>query len=278
MEVNASRLVGPADLQANSLKHSTQDVALPKMVALYAVWYNYAKQHKSLKGLSPAMAAGIGPTLWSMTDLAEVITRACRNLARAGRMKGGWSYEKASSGTRRPHRTGHRWSVYWFSGRSEGSRRTDRQSGRSDIWPRHPDGLGTQADRIGARKRKLRHDLDRPSWFRYPLARAPFAHKHAPAARIALRGFGQRGDAIGAEVTKVLAHLAPGGQHTHVIEEAESDRPNLPVGVASFRINIIEHELMLGSNGAADWRKIDRLCDELAPRPNQQSICIDRVT
>src|SRR6202171_1794089 len=29
------------------------------MVALYTVWYNYVKQHKSLKGLSPAMAAGL---------------------------------------------------------------------------------------------------------------------------------------------------------------------------------------------------------------------------
>jgi hypothetical protein len=29
--------------------------------------------HKSLKGLSPAMAAGISATLWSMTDLAEMI-------------------------------------------------------------------------------------------------------------------------------------------------------------------------------------------------------------
>ena len=29
------------------------------MVALYTVWYSYVKQHKSLKGLSPAMAAGI---------------------------------------------------------------------------------------------------------------------------------------------------------------------------------------------------------------------------
>jgi hypothetical protein len=43
------------------------------MVALYTVWYNYVKQHKSLKGLSPAMAAGISPTLGSMTDLAEMI-------------------------------------------------------------------------------------------------------------------------------------------------------------------------------------------------------------
>jgi IS1 family transposase len=43
------------------------------MVALYTVWYNYVKQHKSLKGLSPAMAADLGDTLWSVTDMAEMI-------------------------------------------------------------------------------------------------------------------------------------------------------------------------------------------------------------
>jgi hypothetical protein len=46
------------------------------MVALYAVWYNYVKQHKSLKGLSPAMAAGISNTLWSVTDLANMVDSA----------------------------------------------------------------------------------------------------------------------------------------------------------------------------------------------------------
>ena len=43
------------------------------MVALYTVWYNFVKQHKTLKGLSPAMASGLSETLWSMTDLAEMI-------------------------------------------------------------------------------------------------------------------------------------------------------------------------------------------------------------
>ncbi|MBZ0146931.1 MAG: IS1 family transposase, partial [Pseudorhodoplanes sp.] len=43
------------------------------MVALYTVWYNFVKQHKSLKGLSPAMAAGLSPTLWSVADLAEMV-------------------------------------------------------------------------------------------------------------------------------------------------------------------------------------------------------------
>jgi hypothetical protein len=42
-------------------------------IALYAVWYNFVKQYKSLKGLSPATAAGLSDTLWSMTDLAEMI-------------------------------------------------------------------------------------------------------------------------------------------------------------------------------------------------------------
>src|SRR6476660_8421213 len=58
------------------------------------------------------------------------------------------------AGKRRPY---EKWSVSWFSGRSEESRRTDRQSGRSGIWPHYPGGLGTWADRIGARKFKLRH-------------------------------------------------------------------------------------------------------------------------
>jgi hypothetical protein len=43
------------------------------MVTPYTVWYNYVKQHKSLKGMSPAMAAGINDTLWSTSDLAEMI-------------------------------------------------------------------------------------------------------------------------------------------------------------------------------------------------------------
>jgi IS1 family transposase len=46
------------------------------MVALYTVSYNYVKQHKSLKGLSPAMAAGLSKTLWSMADLAEMVDAA----------------------------------------------------------------------------------------------------------------------------------------------------------------------------------------------------------
>ncbi|MER8595836.1 IS1 family transposase [Mesorhizobium sp. M1182] len=40
------------------------------MVALYTVWYNFIRIHKTLK-MSPAMAAGLSQTLWSMDDICD---------------------------------------------------------------------------------------------------------------------------------------------------------------------------------------------------------------
>jgi hypothetical protein len=56
------------------------------------------KQHKSLKGLSPAMAAGVSDTLWSMGDLAEMVDATLpkpgkRGLYNKGKVNDG--YEKA---------------------------------------------------------------------------------------------------------------------------------------------------------------------------------------
>ena len=42
------------------------------MVALYTVWYNFVRQHKTLR-LSPAMAAGVADRLWGMEDIAELV-------------------------------------------------------------------------------------------------------------------------------------------------------------------------------------------------------------
>ncbi len=42
------------------------------MVALYTTWYNFARQHKTLR-CSPAMAAGLSKTLWSMDDVVALI-------------------------------------------------------------------------------------------------------------------------------------------------------------------------------------------------------------
>ncbi len=45
------------------------------MVALYAVWYNFVRVHKTLR-VSPAMAAGISDRLWSMEDVATLVEAA----------------------------------------------------------------------------------------------------------------------------------------------------------------------------------------------------------
>ncbi len=42
------------------------------MVALYTTWYNFVRQHKTLR-CSPAMAAGLSATLWSMEDVVALI-------------------------------------------------------------------------------------------------------------------------------------------------------------------------------------------------------------
>jgi IS1 family transposase len=45
-------------------------------LALYFVFYNFVRQHKSLNKLTPAMAAGICDRLWSMDDIVALIDAA----------------------------------------------------------------------------------------------------------------------------------------------------------------------------------------------------------
>ena len=56
------------------------------MVALYTVWYNFIRIHKTLK-MSPAMAAGVSQTLWSTSDLCDKMDAVARSRASAGRTK-----------------------------------------------------------------------------------------------------------------------------------------------------------------------------------------------
>jgi hypothetical protein len=42
------------------------------MLALFYVFYNFVRIHKTLK-CTPAMAAGISKTLWSMDDIVALI-------------------------------------------------------------------------------------------------------------------------------------------------------------------------------------------------------------
>jgi IS1 family transposase len=56
------------------------------MVALYTVWYNFVKMHKSLR-MTPAMAAGLTGKLWSMTDLAEMVDASLPGAGKRGPYK-----------------------------------------------------------------------------------------------------------------------------------------------------------------------------------------------
>ena len=56
-------------------------------LALYFVWYNFVKQHKSLGGISPAMASELTDHLWNMSDLAEMIDATLPKPGRGGPYK-----------------------------------------------------------------------------------------------------------------------------------------------------------------------------------------------
>lgn len=60
------------------------------MVALYSVWYNFVRQHKTLR-CSPAMAAGLSMTLWGMDDMVKLID------ARAAKPNRPTTYKKAEA-------------------------------------------------------------------------------------------------------------------------------------------------------------------------------------
>ena len=56
------------------------------MVALYTVWYNFVRIHKTLR-MTPAMAAGVARRLWSMDEIAEMIDAAAPKLGKRGPYK-----------------------------------------------------------------------------------------------------------------------------------------------------------------------------------------------
>ena len=56
------------------------------MVALYTVWYNFARINSAVK-MAPAMAAGISDTLWDMADIVKLIDDAAPKPGRRGPYK-----------------------------------------------------------------------------------------------------------------------------------------------------------------------------------------------
>ena len=45
-------------------------------VALHFMYYNFCRQHKSLDGISPAMAAGVTDRLWDVEDIVRIVDEA----------------------------------------------------------------------------------------------------------------------------------------------------------------------------------------------------------
>jgi hypothetical protein len=56
------------------------------MVALYTVWYNFVRIHKSLR-ITPAMAAGLTDRVWEMSEIAELIEMATPKVSKRGPYK-----------------------------------------------------------------------------------------------------------------------------------------------------------------------------------------------
>ena len=56
------------------------------MVALYTVWYNFVRIHKTLR-MAPAMAAGVTDHLWSMEEIAEMLDATLPKSGRRGSYK-----------------------------------------------------------------------------------------------------------------------------------------------------------------------------------------------
>lgn len=56
------------------------------MVALYTVWYNFVRIHKTLR-VTPAMAAGLTDRLWSMEEIAELVDSAAAKPGKRGPYK-----------------------------------------------------------------------------------------------------------------------------------------------------------------------------------------------
>ncbi|HSI39974.1 MAG TPA: IS1 family transposase [Xanthobacteraceae bacterium] len=56
------------------------------MVALYTVWYNFVKMHKTLR-MTPAMSAGVSARLWSMEDVANLVEASAPKLGKRGPYK-----------------------------------------------------------------------------------------------------------------------------------------------------------------------------------------------
>ncbi len=62
-----TRLTNAFSKKLENLEHS---------VSLYFMYYNYCRPHMSLKGITPAMAAGLTDRVWTLGDIVDLVDEA----------------------------------------------------------------------------------------------------------------------------------------------------------------------------------------------------------
>ena len=66
MRMHMRRFKRPTNTFSKRLENHTH------MVAIYAVWYNWVRIHKTLR-VTPAMAAGLTDRVWDMPEVVKLI-------------------------------------------------------------------------------------------------------------------------------------------------------------------------------------------------------------
>src|SRR6058998_3808988 len=112
---------------------------------------------------------------------------------------------------------------------------------------------------------------------RHAFALAPFLQQGVAPTRIALIVDGERRDAVGAEVAKVVAQLAPRGDDTHTLEETERERPDRPSRLLLNEIEIRDGDLALRADRVADRHQFGVSCGERFDGPDHQRRRVDRM-
>src|SRR4029077_21037032 len=106
---------------------------------------------------------------------------------------------------------------------------------------------------------------------------APLLHQRAPALRITFAGFVQSDDPVDAEVTEIATQFAPRREHTRTLEKRQRDRPYRAAGVLTRDVGVVEHDHLLGTDGAADRGKVETLLAGVATREGNEAYSFDIV-
>src|SRR6185437_11152694 len=103
----------------------------------------------------------------------------------------------------------------------------------------------------------------------HPLA--PLLQHDVPAARRALAGGRRSGDAIEPEVPVIAAQFTPCADHPVLLEKADDERPDDPLGLLAAVVAVGDPQLDLLADGVAQQGRVDLRHVASARRDEQAS-------